>query len=267
MATWGEKPNTAKVAKDSVTLTYILTGAENRIIALAMARGYSSVLFGSLFRTKIDATEIGPQMYECEINYGPIDKKEPEAGDVSWRFDTTGATKHVAHAIAHIATYPTSDAPYDHKSLIGVTSDSVDGVDVQDRAFKWSETHQLAIGSYGFTYGAILGEYTGRYNTASFRGFAAGTVKFCGANGGKSGKDPDLVEVTFNFEVSPSDTNLAVGDITGIAKGGWDYLWVRCAEKKDDTMKTTVLTPVQVEIDQVMKSFDFSTLGIGTGSL
>ncbi len=264
MITWGERPGTAKVSKDSATLNYVLSGVTDRTIAYALAAGYSSVLFGGLFRSDVQVNQIGPDLFHCDISYGPAAKKEPQAGDWSWNFDTTGATKHITHGIAHVATYPTTGAPYDHKGLIGVSSDGVEGVDVPDKAFKWSETHQLLLADYGFTYSTILGQYTGQKNTATFRGFPAGTVRFDGSSGGQSSKDPIIAEYNYNFAVSPDETGLTIGAITGIAKTGWDYLWVRCAEKTDSTLKTTTLTPVQVEVEKVMNSFDFALLGIGT---
>lgn len=40
--------------------------------------------------------------------------------------------------------------------------------------------------------------------------------------------------VTFSFAASPNAVELTVGDITGIDKKGWEYLWVRYQDAEDE---------------------------------
>ena len=263
--TWGERPNSAKISTDAATFSYVLTGVSDRIIAKTLAAGYSSALWGDLYRSSIDVEEAGPELFYCDVHYGTPDKKEPEAGEYKWTFDTTGATRHITQGIAHVATYPApGKTPIDHQGAIGVTDNGVEGTDVPDRAFKWTETHFLLLASYGFAYATVLGAYTGQSNTTTFRGFPAGTVRFNGASGGQSSKDPTLLEVTFHFEVSPNESNLSIGEITDISKKGWEYLWVTYREEKDAISNTTRLVPMQVDIEQVHYAFPFTALMIGS---
>jgi hypothetical protein len=53
-----------------------------------------------------------------------------------------------------------------------------------------------------------------------------------------------------------------VGSITGIAKSGWDYLWVRYADAEDQ--KVLVKQPIAVYVERVYESGNFAGLGIGT---
>lgn len=265
--TWGDRPGSIKGTSNpqSVTTGHILTGTTSRTIAQAMAAGYSSVIYSGLYRSNIAVDNIGVDIWNVEVTYGPYEKKEKEAGDWKWSFDTGGKTKHVTQGYSHVHTYAApGETAIDFKGAIGVTDSGVEGVDVPDKAFSWTEDRTLLAASYGFTYATILGEITGGVNDASFRGFPAYTVRFDGASGGQSTKEPLLLEVSFKFTVSPSETGIAVGDITGIAKLGWDHASTFYREEKDTAANTTRLVPKQVDIDRVLRVVDFSLLSIGT---
>jgi hypothetical protein len=88
-------------------------------------------------------------------------------------------------------------------------------------------------------------------------------VLFHGAKGSQSAKNPDLVEMTFSFAASRDADNLSVGDITGIAKKAWEYLWVRYTSTDDTSAKKLVKRPSSVHIERVYDDADYSQLGIG----
>lgn len=263
---WGPRPNSEQLSRKSATLGYVLSGVSDGATARALALGYSATLHLSLFRTDVELRKITPDTYHVDVRYGTPDKKEPSAGEFAWTFDTTGETKHVTQGIGNATSYvPGGKTAVNHKRAIGVQDDgSVAGVDVPDRAFKWQEKHQLLLASYGWAYSQYLGANTGKINSGTFRGFGAGTVRFDGAQGGQSSRDPDLLELTYNFVYSPDESSLAVGDITVTSKPGWHYLWVRYQSEEDADAKKTTELPSQVDVVPVLYSFDFATLGIGS---
>jgi hypothetical protein len=61
---------------------------------------------------------------------------------------------------------------------------------------------------------------------------------------------------------SKNVTGKKIGDISGIAKRGHEYLWVRY----EDAVESNVLMkkPKAVYVNRVYKDSDFSALGIGT---
>ncbi len=99
-----------------------------------------------------------------------------------------------------------------------------------------------------------------RVNSGPFRGFAAGEVLFLGASGTKRGGGD--WEITFRFAASRNRTNLTIGDITGISKKGWEYLWVRYADAEDANAKALIKKPVAVYVEKVYEEGDFGALGI-----
>jgi len=70
-------------------------------------------------------------------------------------------------------------------------------------------------------------------------------------------------EITFAFAASPNVTDLTIGNISGISKKGWDYLWCRYADFEDTDAKMLVKRPIAVVVNRVYPSGSFSLLGIG----
>ncbi len=70
-------------------------------------------------------------------------------------------------------------------------------------------------------------------------------------------------EIAYRFAASPNVLGLQVGDIGGIAKRGWDYLWIRYADIADTSAKMLVNRPLAVYVKQVYPYTNFAGLGIG----
>lgn len=87
------------------------------------------------------------------------------------------------------------------------------------------------------------------------------------AQGSRSSKDADLLELTYHFSYSPNATDIEIGDITVTEKKGWHYLWIRYEQKKDGTGNKMAPNPCQVDITEIYEEKDFSLLGIGTSAL
>ena len=102
-----------------------------------------------------------------------------------------------------------------------------------------------------------------KVNDAPFRGMSAGECLFLGASGSQRGIGEDW-EIAFRWAGSPNMTGLTVGDITGIEKLGWEYMWLRYEDVEDFDAHALVKRPTSVHIEQVYAYADFSWLGIGT---
>ena len=178
-------------------------------------------------------------------------------------FDTGGGTKHLNQSIMADGRYP-SEAP-DFAGAIEVDNEgNVNGVDVTMPVLNFTETHTLAGSRVSTSYKKILASLTGTVNRSGFRGFERGEVLFLGASGTKRSKKASAPwEITFRFAVSPNQSGLEVGDIKVTRKYGWDYLWVRYADKVAESGKNMVKKPVSAYVEQVYPEGDFGKLGIG----
>jgi len=85
-------------------------------------------------------------------------------------------------------------------------------------------------------------------------------------------RSQDKFEMTFRFAYSPNcdgvtQPMITVGTgataITGIIKGGWQYLWIASDVKPDSDSQRTVPIPTQAIVNTIQATSDFTVLGIG----
>jgi len=248
----------------SVELRYTIRGTNDDVEARnALVAGSPSTYDpwgGGWFflpRDTVSVQPIGEELWEGIVRYGPF----TPTNESTFAFDTGGGTQHITQSKQTIARYPAGSAP-DFKGAIGVTADSVEGVDIAVPVYQFAETHYLPDSVVTPAYRMTLFQLTGRVNVGAFKGFAAGEVLFLGACGARRGYGD--WEITFRFAASPNVTNLTIGDITGINKKGWEYLWVRYADSEDTVAKALVKKPLAVYIERVYDDGNLSLLGIGT---
>lgn len=251
----------------SVEMVYILAGTSDDVTAKNLISSSTPASYNGLVRQSIQIepewvdTTAGDGQWVATVRYGI--RPPAEVGESSFAFDTSGGTQHVTQSIATVSRHapPGKTAP-DFGGAIGVTHDNVEGVDITVPVYAFSETHYLADSFVTPAYRGTLFGLTGKVNNAAFKGCAAGECLFLGASGSKRGVDD--WEITYRFAASPNRTGITIGDITGIAKKGWEYLWVRYADAEDAAAKTIVKKPVAVFIERVYEEADFAQLGIGT---
>jgi hypothetical protein len=207
---------------------------------------------GTIFRGSVEYSRVGATQQQQE----PI----PE-GQSTFQFETGGGNTTITHSIATVQRYKRGGGtPIDFKNAIGFDGERINGVDIVTPVYTFSETHALANSVVDSAYRLALFRATGKTNNATFKGFDAGEVLFLGASGSRR---PDGIwDITYRFAASENLTDLDIGGITGVAKKGWEYLWLyfEDAESEDVLVKQ----PEQVFIEQVYQSHDFANIGIGT---
>lgn len=245
----------------SAELTYLVMGTDNDLLAKSALRDGSYTIYDGLVRQSYSIDErVAEKIWLGTVRYGR--RARPETGESTFQFDTGGGTQHVTQSLETVQKKapPGKTAP-DFQGAIGVTSDSVEGVDITTPVYNFSETHYIAAAAVTGAYKANLFFLTGRVNSGAFRGFAAGEVLFMGASGSKRGEED--WEITYRFAASPNVEGLTVGDITGLNKKGWEYLWCRYEDAEDHDAKMLVKRPIAAYVERVYESGDFSLLGIG----
>ncbi|MCL2645587.1 MAG: hypothetical protein FWD61_01115 [Phycisphaerales bacterium] len=249
----------------SVELAFVVAGTDDDLAAKQSLRAATPVWYDGLVRQSLNIEPVGPLLWDGKVRYGRMEQ-QPETGESTFTFDTGGGTQHITQSIQTVGRYPNS-AP-DFGGAIGVTHESVEGVDITIPVYQFSETHYLPAAVVTAPYRGQLFYLTGKINSASFRGCAAGECLFLGASGsqrtkGQSVYDGDW-EISFKFAASPNATGLRVGTISGISKRGWDYMWVRYQDAEDEDSKELIKKPVAVYIESVYESANFAGLGIGS---
>jgi hypothetical protein len=250
--------------RTSVTLHYILDGTADDLEARTLLLSNTPTSYDGLVRDEctlepiVVDTVTNTGMWACTVRYVSGDRQPPAVGESVFSFDTGGGTQHITQSLSTVGRYP-GDAP-NFEGAIGVTHDSVEGIDITVPVYHFSETHYIAAATVTEAYKGVLFNLTGKVNSSSWKGFAAGEVLFLGAAGSKRGTDD--WEITFRFAASPNRTNLTVGSITGINKKGWEYLWVRYADAEDAGSHMLIKKPVAAYVEKVYEEGNFAALGI-----
>lgn len=253
------RESTIGVRSPTVDLLYVVQGTDDDATVRATVEGAIPAIYAGLVFQDYHLAPQGGGVWEVSVRYGKLEPKE--TGDSSFSFDTGGGTTHVTQSLQTVGRYaPAGRFAPDFKGAIGVTHDSVEGTDITVPVYSFTETHYLPIAAVTGSYKAALFLLTGRVNAAPFKGFAAGEVLFLGASGAQRGTED--WEITFRFAASPNATGLVIGDITGIDKRGWEYLWVRYADAEDE--QVLVKQPIAVYVERVYDEGNFAGLGIGT---
>lgn len=213
-------------------------------------------------------TELGANAWEAVVRYAPAYVMSTPVTTVpettGEEFDISTESAHRDVSIATIGIYgETYGDAVDFKGLINVTKDAVNGVDYDVPKQVFSEPWVFFGSDVTASFRRTIQSLCGTVNIAAFRGWEAGEVKFIGAQGQR--QSDGNWKIRFSFAVSENATGLVVGDITGIAKGGWQYLWVRSIDIIDGNH--VAKKPLQVNVEQIYDDGDFSALGIGTAAL
>lgn len=277
MAITVEEKYGRRLAGNTHERTYIVRGTLDDEVAFTALLEQTPTERGELLRKddEIELEEIEGVVsgaWLATVPYGVSDQgsgggSQPQAGDSSFAFETRGGTQHVTQSLATVGRYKSpsvaGNAP-NFGGAIGVEGDTVQGVDITVPIYTFNETHYFATEAVTNLYKAALFNLTGRVNNAAFRGLAEGECLFLGAAGSLRTGDPGLWEIGFAFAGSPNVSNLTIGDITGIAKKGWEYLWTLYQTAEDTDAKMLVRKPIAAYIEQVYRYGDFTGLGIGS---
>lgn len=203
-------------------------------------------------------------LWMVSVRYG-VAQPPGEGGQAEINFDTSGGSEKITHGFSNAQNVGAPGVtPFDHKGAIGVTKDGVEGTEIAARSFKWTETHVLPANLLLFSaYSQVLELLTGTINFGQFRGRPPQACLFHGAQGGaKVGAETGSVQ--FHFEAGRHVTNLTVGEITGINKKAWQYLWFKYDDKEDPAANQISRRAISAHVDDVYLPADWSLLGIGS---
>lgn len=272
MVTFYERPNSRQSTENpkKITYQYVLSGEFDRTSARAVALAGTAAVIAAdgvlLYRSDLQLDPQGYQLWYVTVPYVPANSRNRQwqPYEYRWSFDTTGGSAKITQALEHIQSYAASGTAPDHKGAINVTENGPEGCEIVIPQFKWTETHQLPAAFATFAYSDIVEALTGTVNLNQFRGKPAKSVRFDGGQGSGSNRDPNLVEITFHFTRGLAISSATYGDITGVDKDAWEYLWFEYERQEDATANKGVHRPFAAHVERTYEAADWSVLGIGS---
>jgi len=269
---FGSGESTVGPDSPSSDLLFSVLGTESQTEARALVEAVIPDVYAGLVFKNYHLTHLGGGVWEASARYGEDDSEaeepDPSGEPVdpadelgsSYSFETSGGTQHATQSLETIAKHAKpGKVPPDFKGAVGVSADGVEGVDITVPVFRFAETYSIPAGFVTHAFKLTLFTLTGKTNNAPFKGFAAGEVLFLGASGSR--RNLEKWEIGYQFAASKNAVGLKVGDMVGIAKKGWEYLWVRYGDVEDQ--KVLVKQPESAYIERVYDPGNFAELGIG----
>jgi hypothetical protein len=211
-------------------------------------------------RRGMSLDENGPGTWKATITWGSLNYQY--AVKIGGQQQQIRASKQTLHKYG--AAQP------DCKQAIGWDGQTVHGCSIYVPQRTWTESVEIPISQYSFDYeDRVEAIQKSPVNDVAFRGRQRYAVMFMGMQAQLSTQNPDFVSASYEFTagVNYSVANgnaITIGDITGIEKDAWDYLWVFYQPAVDPTAKAIVPSAKNVFIEVVYDSSDFAGLNIGT---
>lgn len=215
--------------------------------------------YDGLFIESLSRERQGPKSWLFTANYTPF---SPEVGDFTISVDTTGGS--ILRTVALAESRYGTGAP-NFGGAIDVQDGVAQGCEIVIPAMKLNVRARISSAyiSSPIAYANTIALLTGTVNANSEFGgaYAAGELLFLGASGDIVGKDPML---TFSFAASPNLTGQTIGGISGVAKGGHQYLWSYFESAVDSGV--VVRRPKGIYVNTVYRSASWADLKIGVAA-
>lgn len=201
---------------------------------------------------------------------GGANTADLEVGDTRIVINSVGGSTNITQSLATVASY---GAAQDFKGAIGVDSEgNIQGTTIVTGGLDFTVVKIVASTDLTTTYlGSLLALTTPNptTNAAPFShedsdgrqvSLAIGEGLFLGFQNTPRGNGED--ELRFNFKGSKNLTGITVGDITDIAKKGWEHLWVHYEPKVDDVANKLVQNADAAYVEKIYNAGDWSALGL-----
>lgn len=253
----------------SETVEYIINGTDDDSAALLALLSFAPTIWPTLVpavfmpRTSAEITErLAQFIYAGVVQYGT---NIPAEGEELLSFDTSGGTTKMTLSLGtQIFPAPGITPPTNHHGAIGVENGNVEGVNIQIPALTFSKIRRFPASFVTSTYVKTLARLSGSVNDAPFFGFDADEVQFKGASGSQRNPN-EKWDIVFKFDASENAVGLTLGEITGIAKKGWNYLWVQYQDQEDTSANALSKRALAAYVETVLPRGNFALLGLRTG--
>lgn len=255
-----------KGQNDTARLNFIIGGATDFADAELSLAGALSATFSGLVLRDYGVREQGGGTYLGHAVYTKAGKLNPTlttSDPEQWEFVTEGGSQRITQSISTVQAYSTefSFAPgfSPFGGAIGVGQDgNIDGIEVDVAGARIRARRVITAAQATSAYVNLLMRMRGGVNNAAWRGLAAGEVKFrVGSTQTRANGDVELIR---EWDVSPNQTGISIGGMTGIDKDGWDALWVRYEDVEDATRKIIARVPKFAIVERVYPRIDFAVL-------
>lgn len=187
--------------------------------------------------------------------------------DTAFRFSSRQTKITQAISVKSVTRDPSySGGNGNLRNVIGVTSDGIQGLDIDISVFSFTKSAQRAHALVSNAWIRELGNLINYapVNNEPFADFAAGEVRIIGASGSRRGNGNWRIDYEFAF--SPNATDVGIGgdgttpDLVVPVKDGWDYLDITYQKIFDNDLKLLVEVPVIARVMEIYRRSSFGAV-------
>lgn len=257
---------------------YRITGTSDREAAIAAFLEQVPTELAGLVVNGISVERTSDNTFDGIAQYGMIDVigvgREPglKEGDDEFSMDTTGGMKKILFYRSPPREYGRSTKKPRLKGAINVDpkDKTVEGAEIGTASCKFTITRILSNAQVpsAFLNKLYLQTYTVNSATCTLNvqgkvlEFEPGELLFMGANitYSRAAKNWRIVG---SFSAQPNESNLTIGDITGIDVKGWEYVsaYFTLTADTSQSVPYVVPKPVCIYVGEVYRTSDINELG------
>lgn len=237
------RPGTGALTSTSRTDLYGVSGTVDPSTVHLTTLNYAPLMvltpYGTMFRGPIESKQVaGDSFWDVTVPYSFDPTSGGTAGSWNFRFSTIGGSVHIKAAKSTVQNYAAGGpgTAADMHDLIGVHGNDVDGTDIVIPASKFTVSYKHPAGIVNLPFCWAIDDLTGSVNSTTMFGRPAGEIIFLGLDmsaalpsGGSSGE----TTLSYEFARSRNLSGFTIDGITGIAKDGWDVIWIAWKDDKD----------------------------------
>lgn len=262
-----EKPGSGNMTDNPPSLEklYYCAGSASEGLVMNLARSATaaqvSTPMGILYRQAVTLDWEGADFCNITVTYGPTNTSE--VGSYSISFSAVGGTVHITNSLQSIARYGEAglnDAP-DMKGALDYDGEEVRGTDKISPQCKMTVAFSHPQGVFSMDRCRQLARHVAYVNSDNFFGFAPGEVLFA-AFDGSVGSEQDTT-IQYEYLLQENAEGLAFGDVDGVDKKGWHYLWIRYMDDEDADLPVRI--PQHVYVERIYEETGYNAL-FGFGS-
>lgn len=218
--------------------------------------------------------EIAVDKYDVELNYsfqstGKDTTPEVPEGSAQYSFETNLESVKINKSLGRIASHfdATLQPGFSQEKVNGLfpgainvdSEGKVNGTTIQVPVTRFKYSYRVPGANVTLAYQILIEDLSGAVNDATYKGRAAGSVRFDGARGVVS--LDGTWNLDFLFTRRPNITGVTIGGITGVNADGWDHIWPYFIPLRDDDGDITP-NPAYVFVDRIYPRANLAGLGI-----
>lgn len=236
------------------------TGYDDAAVALSAVLPASITFPGSrtAFLTGVESVELlDDEYWEFRATYAS--QPRPDVDETEFEFDVSAQTERVYQSLATTGYAPAGKSVPNFGGAIGLANGVPQGAEPLTAFSTFNITKHWALASVSQSYQLTLEALIGSVSNATFYGRAAGTVRFLGARGRRSG---DRFPISYSFGFRPNVSAFAVDAVTVTSANGWDIIDPYYEAQADATAKKLVRRARAVYVHRIHPLVSFSGLGL-----